>query len=100
MKYVQPPVHYCSLYVPLRVKCFLSRQFLMPGPFHNVKRCYLLNKCTNMLLNLLEHSFCCLSLNEQWEKWQCSLSTARAHGLLLDRGGLVLSPVQHCQQGC
>lgn len=53
-----------------------------------------------MSLNLLEHSFCCVSLNEQWGKWQCFLCNLRAHGLLLDEGGSVLFLTQHCQQGC
>lgn len=53
-----------------------------------------------MLLNLLKHSFCCISLNEQWGKQQHLLFNVRAHGLLLDEGGPVLWLVQKCQQGC
>lgn len=66
----------CALVQPVgttKGQVLLVKQFHMPGPFYNIKKCYLLNKCTNMLLNLLEHSFCCISLNEKWGKWQCFL---------------------------
>lgn len=42
----------CALVQPVgttKGQVLLVKQFHMPGPFYNIKKCYLLNKCTNVV---------------------------------------------------